>query len=108
MPEIQGGMLRVKKPILSIVANIFRCQVEQLSQNLIARAKEAVKEPPPRHEKDNFSEDSLSIGRRVEIPPDIRKAKVDQVMHLLDREYVLTLYSLVYNLTSIETYRRPC
>lgn len=63
--------------------------MKKLSQDLIARAKEAVKEPPPRHENDTISEDSLSIGRRVEIPSDIRKAKVDQVMHLLDREYVL-------------------
>lgn len=63
--------------------------MEQLSQDLIARAKEAVKEPPPRHENDTISEDSLSIGRRVDIPPDIRKAKVEQVMHLLEREYVL-------------------
>lgn len=63
--------------------------MEKLSQDLIARAKEAVKEPPPRHENDTISEDSLSIGRRVDIPSEIRKAKVGQVMHLLEREYVL-------------------
>lgn len=60
--------------------------MEQLSHDLIARAKEAVKEPSSRPENDTISEGSLSIGRRVEIPTDFRKAKVEQVMHLLDRE----------------------
>lgn len=60
--------------------------MEELSHDLIARAKEAVKEPSSRHEHDTISEGSLGIGRRVEIPPDFRKAKVEQVMHLLDRE----------------------
>lgn len=72
--------------------------MEQLSQDLIARAKEAIKEPSSRHGNDTISEDGLSIGRRVEIPPDFRKAKVDQVMHLLDREYVLP--SILSPLTS--------
>lgn len=57
-----------------------------LSQDLIARAKDAVKEPSQRQQNDTISEDSLIIGRRMEIPPDIRKAKVDQVLHLLNRE----------------------
>lgn len=60
--------------------------MERLSHDLIARAKEAVKEPSSRHENDTISEGSLGIGRRVEIPPEFRKAKVEQVMHLLDRE----------------------
>ena len=81
-----------------VVADSFRSQVQQLSQDLIARAKEALKEPSSRHGNVTISEDGLSIGRRVEIPPEFRKAKVDQVMHLLDREYVLL--SILLPLTS--------
>ena len=91
-----------------VVADSSRYQVQQLSQDLIARAKEALKEPSSRHGNITISEDGLSIGRRVEIPPEFRKAKVDQVMHLLDREYVLLSISTASNLTFIETHRRSC
>ena len=60
---------------------LTRAQVQELAEDLIARAKKSSQDAEPTNDEDTHV-----------IPPDLRKAKTAQVMKLLEREYVNLLF----------------